>query len=399
MIKLLTIFLLVPFLGAAQVLKSFKVANVQEYDLVNAGFEIRISDVKSPFILVSVVSDESIPYQLDDLDGDGKAETMFFQTNLPALISRQFMLKKTDTVPVFEKRAQIVFKHQPEAFDTANPKKITGGYVTEQKMEVPQNISPQNYWFKNEGPTWENDYIGYRFYADARHRFDIFGKKTPKMVLDTIGPEYHDVLNWGADILKVGDALGMAAPAFWSDGRIIPFSEWDSKTIEIVANGPLRSIFKTTFKNLKAGNNLLIGRNLVDLEQTIEFRAGERFCDVRLNILKTTHPYIEFCTGIVKHPSVQSMEIGIAHSNFFGYTYGKQSYHGDGLGMAVLIKGDYNPVRVDDSLTYAVRMRMEKKEICYRFLASWALEPNGAKTAQEFEKMVFDAMRHEDTRF
>ena len=120
--------------------------------------------------------------------------------------------------------------------------------------------------------------------------------------MDTIAPDYHDVLSWGSDVLKVGDALGMAAPAFWSDGKVIPFTEWDQKTIEIIASGPLRSIFKTTFKNLKAGLNLSIGRNLVDLEQTIEFRAGERFSDVRLKILKTTHPYIEFCTGIVKNP-------------------------------------------------------------------------------------------------
>ena len=399
MTKLLTMLLFLPCLLTGQVLKTFTVANNQEYDRANAGFEIKIGDVKPPFTLVSVVSDESIPYQLDDLDGDGKAETLFFQYKLPALISRQFMLKKSDTMPNFERKAQVVFKHQPQPFDTTNPKKITGEFVTERKMDVPKNVLPQNFWFKNEGPTWENDFIGYRFYADTRHRFDIFGKKTPKMVLDTIAPDYHDVLSWGTDVLKVGDALGMAAPAFWSDGKVIPFTEWDKKTIEIIASGPLRSIFKTTFKNLKAGTNLSIGRNLVDLEQTIEFRAGERFSDVRLKILKTTHPYIEFCTGIVKNPAAETLQTGLVDGHFFGYTFGKQSFHGDGLGMGVIIKADFNPIRIEDPLSHAVRMRMEKNEVHYRFLAAWALEPNGVKTSEEFGKLVFEAMRHDDARF
>lgn len=399
MTKLLTMLMLLPCLLTGQVLKTFTVANNQEYDRTNAGFEVKIGDIKPPFILVSVVSDESIPYQLDDLDGDGKAETLFFQTSMKALISRQFMLKKADAMPDFERKAQVVFKHQPQPFDTSNPKKITGAFVSEKKMDVPKNILPENYWFKNEGPTWENEYIGFRFYADSRHRFDIFGKKTSKMVLDTIAPDYHDVLSWGSDVLKVGNALGMAAPAFWSDGKVIPFTEWDQKTIEIIASGPLRSIFKTTFKNLKAGTNLSIGRNLVDLEQTIEFRAGERFSDVRLKILKTTHPYIEFCTGIVKNPAAETFQTGLVDGHFFGYTFGKQSFHGDGLGMGIIIKADFNPIRVEDSLSHAVRMRMEKNEVHYRFLAAWALEPNGVKTSEEFGKMVFEAMRHDDARF
>ena len=110
--------MLLPCLLTGQVLKTFTVANNQEYDRANAGFEVKIGDVKPPFILVSVVSDESIPYQLDDLDGDGKAETLFFQTSMKALISRQFMLKKADAMPEFERKAQVVFKHQPQPFDT-----------------------------------------------------------------------------------------------------------------------------------------------------------------------------------------------------------------------------------------------------------------------------------------
>ena len=50
-------------------------------------------------------------------------------------------------------------------------------------------------------------------------------------------------------------------------------------------------------------------------------------------------------------------------------------------------------------MSYAVRMRMEQHEVRYRFLAAWGLEPNGVKTAEDFEKMIFEAMRHDDARF
>ena len=219
------------------------------------------------------------------------------------------------------------------------------------------------------------------------------------MVLDTISPQYNTVQSWGSDILKVGSGLGLGAPAFWSDGKVIPFSEWDKKTVEIIASGPLRSIFKTTFKGLKAGVNLLYGRNLADVEQTIELRAGERYTDVCLKILKTTHPYIEFCTGIVKNPAAETLQTGFVDGNFFAFTFGKQSTHDDELGMGVMIKADFNPIPIQDPMSHAIRMRMEKNEIRYRYLATWAMESDGVKTPEKFEKIIFDAMRHNDTRF
>jgi len=46
----------------------------------------------------------------------------------------------------------------------------------------------------------------------------IFGKLVPGMVMDTVGPNvnnsYHQLSNWGMDILHVGNSLGAGAIAF-----------------------------------------------------------------------------------------------------------------------------------------------------------------------------------------
>jgi len=38
-----------------------------------------------------------------------------------------------------------------------------------------------------EGPGWESDKVAYRIYLDGRNALDIFGKKTPDLVLSKVG--------------------------------------------------------------------------------------------------------------------------------------------------------------------------------------------------------------------
>src|SRR5690606_41170855 len=59
-----------------------------------------------------------------------------------------------------------------------------------------------------DGPGIESDKVAYRIYLDERNGFDIFGKKTPDLVLQDVGLDgfesYHHPAPWGMDILKVG---------------------------------------------------------------------------------------------------------------------------------------------------------------------------------------------------
>ncbi len=363
----------------AQTLKTFKITNPKASAVKQRGFEVSVGALKTPFELKNTEGG-SLPYQLDDLDGDGSAETLFFQTDLAAKETKTFSLKKVATVPVFEKKTQAILYRQPHDFDTSAPKKVTGAYVSEKKYKVPQNIKPQNYWFKNEGPTWENDLIGYRFYADHRHRYDIFGKKVTWLALDTSSVStYHEKQNWGTDVLKVGDALGMASPAFLTNGKVVAFEKWDEKEISIVASGVLRSIVKIRYKGLQTGNGK------VNLVETITLEAGSPISKVRLQILNPTKNYT-LATGIVRH-GVES-KTGFLDSHFFGSSFGKQAYHGEELGMAILINKKYTPLSIDDKLSYVYSLKPINGIVEYQFFADWSGHPQGSQTMSAFEQNV-----------
>lgn len=61
--------------------------------------------------------------------------------------------------------------------------------------------------YLTEGPGWENDKVAFRLYFDMRNTVDIYGKRIPAMVMDTVGANpassYHNLSNWGMDILHV----------------------------------------------------------------------------------------------------------------------------------------------------------------------------------------------------
>ena len=85
--------------------------------------------------------------------------------------------------------------------------------VTELKVDTKH--TDHSFDIQFEGPGWESDKIGYRLYLDWRNATDIFGKKTHKLVLDGVGLDgfdsYHEVSDWGVDVLKVGSSLGIGS--------------------------------------------------------------------------------------------------------------------------------------------------------------------------------------------
>ena len=59
-------------------------------------------------------------------------------------------------------------------------------------MRVPDNFTDHAYYIKYEGPGWESDKVAFRFYLDWRNGIDVFGKKTPGIVLPFVGMEDYE---------------------------------------------------------------------------------------------------------------------------------------------------------------------------------------------------------------
>ncbi len=279
------------------------------------------------------------------------------------------------------KKTQALILTQPFEFDPSDKNKITGDYTAQSKITIPQNLATQSKWIMFEGPVLENDLVAYRYYADSRHRFDIYGKTVSDLVMDTVGWKYHDIMDWGTDILKVGNSLGLGSPAIWYKDTLFTLSDCGKKSIEIIDNNKNTSTIRTTFQNLN------IEGQTFDLVQDWSIEAGQPWSEIHLKVTNGQLPKgMSFATGIVKH--LPEIIQGEASNYFYAMNWGEQSFHKENMGMAILAEKKYQPEHVDDDLSHAYAFKNANQEVRYRFLSAWERDNNNAKDANGFKQLV-----------
>ena len=68
--------------------------------------------------------------------------------------------------------------------------------------------------------------------------------------------------------------------------------------------------------------------------------------------------------------------------------WGKQTFHDEDMGMAVIAHNDYQPEQIENDMTHTFVFRNASSEVKYRFLAVWERDLNGVKDAAAFEGLV-----------
>lgn len=294
---------------------------------------------------------------------------------------------QTEETTESTKKVQAILLTQPFDYDNSDKNKITGDYVMKTQLVVPQNLEPQNKWVMFEGPVLENELIAYRFYMDSRHRNDIYGKKVNDLVMDTVSWQYHEIMDWGSDILKVGDALGIGSPAIWYQDTIYTLSDCIEKIVEITENGDTRASIRTTFKGLK------IGDQTMDLVQDWSIEAGQPWCEIQLEVINGDLPAgMSFATGIVKH--LEDYSEVLSNGFRYAFTWGKQSFHEENLGMGIIIKEDFQPEKIPNALSHAYVLKNSGNKVNYRFLAAWERDVMGVKDAAGFKNLIEQACQN-----
>ncbi len=59
-------------------------------------------------------------------------------------------------------------------------------------LRVPPEHKDHSWFIRYEGPEWESDKVGYRFYLDQRNVIDVFGIFTSDVVLHNAGLDGFD---------------------------------------------------------------------------------------------------------------------------------------------------------------------------------------------------------------
>jgi len=324
--------------------------------------------------------EEKLPFQLDDLDGDGEWDEMVFMTDLAAGENKKFQLEITEDTsrinPVVHTNvrfAKIVEKNNIYE-EMVEAERLQG---TETKITSQQ--------FQFEGPGWENDKVAFRNYFDERNGIDIFGKTTDQMVLDKVGIDenYHEMQDWGMDILKVGNSLGAGALAIAYQDSLIRVTAPDKARFKSVAEGPYRSIFDFTF------DEIALNEASVSLTHRIKIVAGQYGYQSEV-IIENKPPEAQLVTGIV---NLQSDTSYLMEENQVAilYTHDRQSYNEEQLGMAIMTpKSNYNahfetPEQGAGIVsTYAMEFA-PADEITFHFLAGWEVSDEQFATKEGFE--------------
>lgn len=351
----------------------------------------------NPHAFVVFSGEKELASQTIDRDGDGKADQIIFVADFASREKKPLTVRFAKSGEVkrgYPQRTQAELSHKFGG-QFVNREYQGGEFRNVEFLRVPPEHKDHSWYIRYEGPGWESDKVGYRFYLDWRNATDIFGKKTPEMALQNVGLDgfdsYHEMSGWGMDILKVGESLGIGSIAMWSEGKANRVAVTDSVTCAIVANGPVYSQIRTEYSGWK------VDGNKYDLTSDLSITAGSRLTRHELAISGSpaTKWWIpkNLCTGIVKLPDTNLLKkTGAENGWSYLATYGKQSLAEDNLGMAVLYKTSDLIEMQEAPHSHVVVLKPADGKLEYYFLAAWEKEPGGIQTEAQFVQYLEDVI-------
>ncbi|MGB3619458.1 MAG: DUF4861 family protein [Catalinimonas sp.] len=282
-----------------------------------------------------------------------------------------------DALPPVEPRVNLRFAREPDLREDYGAARL-------ETSDSPSSMGA----FQMEGPAWENEYVAFRNYYDARNGIDVFGKRVRRPVLDSVGTDawgsYHQLADWGMDILRVGNSLGAGALALARGDSLYRVGPGCEGSIERLAEGPLYAAFRLRFRNCVGG---------VGVDHTVSIRAGDRYytSEVRLQPREGTR----VVTGLVsmENDTLYRWDVG-EHAVLA--TYGNQAYDGERLGMALITdrRWVHRVAAAPDSGAGIVQTHLlyldPDADGTYRFCvyAAWELENSAFGTLAGFRDLL-----------
>ena len=341
--------------------------------------------------LLARIDKTSLPTQVIDQDANGRADHLLFLSTLQPHEKQMIsIVLNTDTTHrvASVKRTQAEVSHkvdgqwQPREQKPQLQEYVGGEFSNVRHLQAPPQHTDHSNYIRYEGPGIESDKVAYRIYLDWRNGFDIFGKKTSDMVLQTIGQDgfesYHHMADWGMDILKVGNSLGAGGYGYWDGKAVQRVSKVEQISTDILENGDSYSSLNIHYKGWSIADKKL------DLSANLSMTAGSRLVHTQVSL---SDQLPNLAIGLVKHPGTTLLEGDInitGRAWTYVASYGKQSLNDDELGMAVIFQKGTRIEQQQDEHSYVSVMKTAGNKLDYYFLAAWEGELNGISSQEEF---------------
>lgn len=326
-----------------------------------------------------------VPYQIEKNKTNG--DQILVLINLKPNESKElkFVLGQKPLVPFISRTyAEIAMKKNL----LHDGKKFRGPKFTNvNKVRVPSIHTDHDALFKYEGPGWESDKVGYRFYLDWRNATDIFGKKITGLVLKNVGvndtvakdDSYHSMQDWGMDVFKVGNSLGIGSLGMISGGKVNMISKTDSIISRVSKIGCIKSEIATNYFGW------LVADKKYNIESRYSITAGSRLTRTMVTVEGEPENLV---TGLAKYAGTNLLKNEPKKGWGYLALYGKQSLANDNLGIAIFYKKKDLIEITQDGVSEIVKLKPNNGKIEYYFCAAWEQEPDGIKTQDEFEKYL-----------
>ncbi|WP_448551141.1 DUF4861 domain-containing protein [Thalassotalea montiporae] len=326
--------------------------------------------------------EQEVASQTIDNDGDGQADALLFISQLDAEQNKTFTLSyqaKGQVTHQYPSRAHAELSINQGGIRGADGKLQGGEFIPVKFQQIPEDHIPGDFQFRYEGPGWESDKIAYRLYFDERNVNDIFGKRVPDIVLPEvghIGVSYHEPAPWGMDILKVGPSLGIGGLGMLVNGKLSRVATASDMSVNIIEQGPIRAHLQVKH------TDWAIAEQKFQLTSDLTLSAGSRLTHNQLTIDGSPDNLV---TGIVKHQPSELITSDTSLGDWaYIATFGKQSYVGDEMGMAIFYKKSTLLEVSEDSHNHLVVMKPTQGKLDYYFAGTWAQDVDGIATKQGF---------------
>ncbi|WP_276482053.1 DUF4861 family protein [Paraflavitalea pollutisoli] len=349
--------------------------------------------------MVATDAGRPLVVQHDDLDGDGAWDEIAFLLPLKSGEQKTLQLTASDAPATIKAAVLAHVRHKRKNADNSFGDDLAKDSVPAGQPATDFSKQPLPP-FLTEGPAWENDKVGFRIYFDVRNGKDIWGKTTPRMVLDEVGVDtannYHAKADWGMDVLKVGKSLGAGSLALLlkdATGKdtLVRLGGINMGPIqyEKLADGPVRAIFRMKYPAWKA----IDSTKPIAITEEISIWGGQ-YCYESKVYLSGAPADARLVTGIVNLHSKESATIDTAGYKAL-YTYDAQSENKDNLGMAILTANDLFDSylttpnsNTDVQNTYAVVLKLREDAATFRFYAGWQPSDEQFATATTFRSFL-----------
>ena len=323
---------------------------------------------------------EHLPSQLIDNDGDGISDRLLFLVDLDGSEKKRVEIFD-GKASKFSNRAYAEISIK-EGGAWQNDKYVGGTFQNVSHVTLPSQYTDHSQYIRYEGPGIETEDVGYRVYLDWRNGFDVFGKKTPGLTLAKTGVDdyqsYHEMADWGADILKVGKSLGMGGFGYWNGKAVELVSDVADRSATILANGPIYSAFAIDYQGWRFDDRTL------DLQARLSMTAGSPLVHMHL---KANEDIDSLAIGLVDHGvEVLKGDLNITGTAWsYLATYGQQTLFGDDLGMMLLFRKKDLRQQAHDKNNHVLVMRTRGGDLSYYFGALWSGSEDGIKSREALE--------------